>query len=66
LGYLTGKEYSYYNSFSLWIGFGYNIAIAKNLALTPIIQYEFTAPKNGSMGDTQGLLVGIGIDAFIF
>lgn len=62
-GYETQKNN---NSTALGMGLGYNIAISRNVALSPVIQYDFVAPKGGDLGDIKEFYVGIGISTFIF
>lgn len=62
-GYNTQENY---NSTALGLGLGYNIAISRNVALSPVIQYAFVAPKSGSLGDNKEFYIGIGISTFIF
>jgi len=50
----------------LGFGAGYNIAIARNVALQPAFQYRLGKPENGEFGDATILMLGIGVRTFIF
>ena len=54
------------SSYSLGLGFGYNIALSKNIALQPAIIYQLLDPEHGSFGDVKTLLISIGVNNFLF
>jgi len=63
IGYSTSK--SYWNV-TFGLGIGYSIAISKNVAVNPVVQYDFVIPEGGEFGDIKEFYVGVGISIFVF
>lgn len=55
-----------YNDTQITFGVGYNLALAKNISLQPIMEYRLTSPEGGSLGDIKTFLIGMKISNFLF
>ncbi len=66
-GVLFRSDFDINEAYSgIFVGGGYNIAVAKNISLQPILRYTSFSPEDKRAGDLSSTVFGIGIKTFIY